>query len=271
MLKFYEQDHKYESIVPDGINWLGVTTLVGALKEKFNAAEQAPKSSKNSKSKWYKIPVEEILQAWENEGKRATELGHWYHNKRELELLQNSTVQGIPVIKSVIQDGVKIAPDQRLKEGIYPEHLVYLLSAGLCGQSDIVEVIGDKINIRDFKTSKEINLRSYENWEGVRKKMLKPLQHLEDCHIVHYSLQLSIYMYIILRHNPHLVPGTMIIDHIKFVKAGEDKYGYPLYHLGDGEPIIESIESIEVPYLKNEVTLLLNYIKEPKIRATIKK
>ena len=45
MIKFIEKGHIYTSVIPDDTKWLGVTTLVGHLHEKFNAKEQAVKSS----------------------------------------------------------------------------------------------------------------------------------------------------------------------------------------------------------------------------------
>ena len=44
---------------------------------------------------------------------------------------------------------------------------------------------------------KEIKKESYKNWEGISEKMSPPLQNLDDCNFIHYSLQRSIYMYII--------------------------------------------------------------------------
>ena len=42
-------------------------------------------------------------------------------------------------------------------------------------------------------------------------------------------LQLSIYMYIILKHNPKLRPGSMFIyHHVQFEEEGKDDYGYPI-------------------------------------------
>jgi hypothetical protein len=35
-------------------------------------------------------------------------------------------------------------------------------------------------------------------------------------------------MYIILKHNPKLIPGKMFIQHISFEEEGKDNYGYPI-------------------------------------------
>ncbi len=284
ILKFHEENHLYKSIVPDSTVWLGTTTIVHAFKEAFLPEIQAPKSSKNYKSKWYKVPVDEILQAWKDEGERAVKLGKWYHNKVEQQLYNATDVWGIkdfdtpdfqiaklPVHKPIIVDGIKYSPNQILTDGIYPEHLVYLQSAGIVGQSDIVTVQNGKVDIDDHKTSKEIARESFKNWEGVHKKMLKPLHHLQDCHLNHYALQLSIYMYCILKWNPHLQVGKMRINHVKFVQAGVDKWGYPIVHLHDNEPIVESVEVIEVPYMKAEVQKLIEWMKIPANRQSITK
>lgn len=270
MIRFHQQGHIYESVVPDNIQWIGATTLVGALHEKFDAQYQAPRSSRNTRSKWYKVPVEEILAAWENEGKRASELGHWYHDMREQNILSKGTVNGLPVIRSEMTDGVKIAPDQVLTDGIYPEHLIYIPGIHVCGQSDVVTVHDGKVDISDYKTSKEIKTSSWADWEGNSKKMLPPLQHLDDCHLNHYSIQMSIYMYGILRHNPRLQPGEMHVDHIRFMEAGKDKYGYPIYHIdGNGNPIVQDIVKIPIPYMKSEVQKIITWLKDNKNRNSI--
>jgi hypothetical protein len=51
----------------------------------------------------------------------------------------------VPIFKpSGETNGIRIAPSQKLDPGIYPEHMVYLKSAGICGQSDLVEVVNGK-------------------------------------------------------------------------------------------------------------------------------
>ena len=58
--------------------------------------------------------------------------------------------------------------------------MVYLKSAGICGQSDLVEVVNGHVNIIDYKTNKEIKMESFKNWEGISEKMLHPVSNLED-------------------------------------------------------------------------------------------
>ena len=271
---FKEKDHVYESIdenlEKDKITWTSVTSLVGKFKPKFNAKAQAKKSCKNKRSKWYGLKPEEVIDIWNKETERAIKLGNWYHNETEQRLLDFKTIERegveVPIIRPIVDgNGIKIASDQKLADGVYPEHLAYLKSAAICGQADLVTIVNGKVNITDYKTNKEIKTKGFTNWEGITSKMYKPLSHLDDCNLNHYNLQLSIYMYIILKHNPKLKPGKLIIQHVSFEKEGDDAYGYPITKYNDnGEPIIKDIKIYDLPYMKEEVRSLIMWIKDNK-------
>ena len=144
--------------------------------------------------------------------------------------------------------------------------MVFLKSAGICGQSDLVEVVNGKVNIIDYKTNKEIKKESYVDWEGVSDKLTEPLSNLDDCNFNHYALQLSIYMYIILKHNPKLKPGKMFIHHVSFDIEEEDAYGYPIVKRNsNNEPIVKEVIPIAIPYLVDEVLSILHYIQDHEI------
>ena len=251
-IQFTAHDHKYTSLdTANPIEWTSVTSFVGKFKPHFDKEGIAAKCAKNKKSKWYGLTPEEIIQFWEDEAKRATDLGTFYHNQREADLLSCATVHRdgveLPIIPVVEQNGIKIASSQILKPGVYPEHMIYLKSVGICGQADRVEVVGDVINLYDYKTNKEIKLHGFTNWEGISKMMLGPCAHLEDCNFNHYALQLSLYMYMMLKHNHYLYPGKLIIEHIAFEIREEDQFGNPIYFLDSkGEPIVK--KSSAYPY-----------------------
>ena len=271
---FKEQDHIYESIdenlEKDNITWTSVTSFISKFKPKFDAKKQAKKSCKNKRSKWYGMTPKEILAAWDGETQRAIKLGNWYHNQREDGLLEFSTIERegveVPIIKPIIDGtGIKIAPEQKLKDGVYPEHLAYLKSAAICGQADLVTIVNGKVTITDYKTNKEIKEKGFTNWEGITSKMYKPLSHLDDCNLNHYNIQLSLYMYIILKHNPKLKPGKLIVQHVAFEKEGENDHGYPITRYDkQGEPIIKNIKIYDLPYMKDEVRSLIMWLKDKK-------
>jgi len=272
---FKEEGHVYESLDSnldkEEINWLSVTSFVSMLKPKFDAKAQAKKSAKNKRSKWYGMTEKEILAVWNGESNRATGLGNWYHGQREKDILEFETIERhgveVPIVRPLEdQKGIKIAPDQKLSDGVYPEHLVYLKSAGLCGQADLVEIVKNKIHITDYKTNKEIKEKGYTNWEGVTSKMFNPVSHLDDCNLNHYNLQLSLYAYIIKKHNPKLKIGKLTIQHVKFKEAGKDKHGYPINESINGEPVVEKTKMYELPYLKNEIRSIVMWLKDNPIK-----
>ena len=266
---FNAAEHSYKSINnTEAISWTSVTTLISSLKKPFDAKAVAARVSKNKRSKWYGIEPKIIEQIWKNEADRATTLGTYYHNQREADLCSFASIERegitVPIFKPYEEpNGLKIAPLQKLDPGVYPEHMVYLKSTGICGQSDLVEVVNGRVNIIDYKTNKEIKTEGFTNWEGISEKMLDPISHLDDCNFNHYALQLSIYMYIILKHNPKLKPGRIFIHHISFEQEDVDKWGYPIAKLdSDGNPIVKQVIPIVVPYLVDEVISILHYIKD---------
>ena len=272
---FNAADHSYKSIEADEIKWISVTSLVSQFKKQFDAKAVAERVTKSKRSKWYGIPPEKILEIWDNEANRATTLGTYYHNQREADLCSFASIERdgitVPVITPVEEiDGLKQAPSQRLDPGVYPEHMVFLKSAGICGQSDLVEVVNGYVNITDYKTNKEIKTESFKDWEGISEKLLMPVNNLDDCNFNHYALQLSIYMYIILKHNPKLQPGKMYIHHVIFEEESKDEFGYPITKYDhNGDPVVKEVIPMLIPYLKDEVISIINWLHEN--RDNIKK
>jgi hypothetical protein len=265
-LVFDAATHSYKTINNPDEKWISATSLIALFEEPFDADAISLKSSKNKKSKWYGKDPEDIKAFWNAEADRASTLGSWYHDQREQEVLGCETIQrnglDLPVMQVHVENGLKHSPDQCLVSGIYPELFLYLRSAGACGQADRVEVVGDIVNIDDYKTYKKVDVHSYVNWEGKSKKMLFPLEHLDDCNLVHAALQLSIYMYIILKHNRNLKPGKLTIQHVTFAVERYDENGFPITAIDlEGNPIIEKVTPYDLPYLKDEVVAMFKYIQ----------
>lgn len=265
---FKTENHKYQSLDPDErINWISITSFVAMFKEKFDPIAQSIKSSKNKRSKWYGMEPAAIQAHWNSETERALGNGNFYHDQRESDIISIGTLQrkgiDVPIVKPIYIEGVKHAPIQKLNDGIYPEHLVYLKSAGICGQSDRVEVVNGIVDIIDYKTNKEIRKEGFVNWEGISKKMTGPCAHLDDCNFNHYSLQLSAYMFMIIKHNPRYKPGKMMLHHVVFEKEGEDEFGNPIYIKNEkDEPIVKTVIPYEVPYLKSEIIAMINWLDD---------
>lgn len=271
MVKFSEFGHLYTSTDGANISWISVTSAIHHFTQPFDSPKIALSSSKSKKSKWYGMTVEAIETQWKATNTYALTLGTWYHKLMEDSVLSHQTMnvdgQELRIIKPIMEGLDKMAPNQKLENNtMYPEHLTYLKSVGIIGQSDMVEVVDGYLNVKDFKTSKEIKTESYTNWEGVRKMMKAPFNHLPDCNLYHYNLQLSLYAYCILKHNPQLKMGKIIINHILFEVESRDKFDNPIYKVdAQGNFIVKGTKDYVVPYLRNESATMMNYLKNNKI------
>ena len=77
----------------------------------------------------------------------------------------------------------------------YPEVIIYSKELGIAGSIDVLarDTKNDTYIIIDWKTSKSINKSSFGGRMGIH-----PItSHLMDCKYVHYSMQLSLYRYLI--------------------------------------------------------------------------
>lgn len=272
-VKFFESNHSYTSTDEPTKVWTSVTTAVHHFGQPFDSKAIATKSSHTKKSKWYGMTVDAIEKQWKATNTYSLELGTWYHKLMEKAILSHDTIeidgQELKIIKPIIRDEFKYAPVQKLENNTkYPEHFTYLKTIGICGQADDIEVINGFVNVNDLKTNKEIKLQSFKNWEGQYQMMSAPFKHLQDCNYVHYCLQLSIYMYMILKHNPQLKPGKLTIKHILFEVESRDKFDNPIYKRdAHGNFIVLDTQDYNVPYMKNECIVLMNWLKVNQVPA----
>ena len=133
-----------------------------------------------------------------------------------------------------------------MDKGIYPEFLISLKSRDnllkVAGQIDLLIKDGDEITIIDYKTNKEIKKKSYYDSNTKTNLMMKyPLNNLMDCNYYHYTLQLSLYAYLLQQINPNFIIKSLQLYHIDH--DGKSK----TYHLD---------------YLKDDVVRMLKHYKK---------
>lgn len=255
---FKDEGHIYESF--PARSWTSVTTLVETFIEEFDAAKQAAMSSRSHKSKWFGIPPHKIVQIWNQENERSTRIGGIHHTWMESMALKRRTKlhrdEIVEILPSIVENGVKIARDQKLAPGVYPEHLIYNEKLGIAGQSDLVYVADGYVDIDDYKTNKEIVENSF-GFPHNPRMMLDPVANLMDCNYWHYALQLSIYMKLILLKNPDLKPGRLRMIHFQFEVIKRDRFGFPIIKMKDGHPVVEKRTEYILPYLEKEAIRVL--------------
>ena len=133
-----------------------------------------------------------------------------------------------------------------IHRGVYPEFLIYRESSDgilkVAGQIDLLLKDGDDIIIIDFKTNKEIKQKSFYNRsKGGYECMKFPLNKIMDTNFWHYSLQLSLYAYLLQQINPEFNIKKLMLWHIDH-NGKETEY--------------------EVEYLKDDVEKMLKHYKK---------
>lgn len=143
-----------------------------------------------------------------------------------------------------------------LDRGVYPEYFLSITSDDgllkVAGMIDLLIKDGNNIWICDHKTNKEIKKTSYYDKNKKSHVMMKyPLNNLMDTSLSHYSLQMSLYAYILQTLRPELNVKGLVIHHIDH----------------DGNETM-----IPCKYLKQDVIRMLNhYKKQIKIQQQLEK
>jgi len=125
----------------------------------------------------------------------------------------------------------------------YPELRLYNHEYKLAGSADLITTYKNgNIDICDYKTSKTLDFQSYQNPYTKHKQMMKdPISDLDDCNFTHYSLQLSIYAWMMEQLGYKI--SNLTIEHIIYTNMTKK----PLRKVHT------------VTYMKKAVELMLNY------------
>lgn len=283
---FIESTHEYKNLSNESLKYISVTTLIGKYEQEFDkdftskykALERLLPSDVWKKEKggiWksHKIPKDflevydikeselnavqqDILDEWAKINREACERGTKIHSE-----LENSFYKaGNNVKLEKFGIGGKFQCKKNYNEldleyGVYPEYLIYFSTQdkilNLAGQIDLLIKNGNEIVLIDHKTNAKIDQKGfYDSKSRQTKKMKFPLTKLDDCNFTHYTLQLSLYAWMLQRINPDFVIKDLIINH--YDHSGKNT----LYHC---------------QYLKKEVELLLKHYKRQIILENQKK
>lgn len=252
-IAFHEEEHKY--IREDGAEYNSVSSVIDKLIPYKDWVAQCKKSAKAAG-----VTYKELWDKWEEKKNKGREAGTLLHEKLETETNNNSEYDMDGVKLSVVPSGtkkkIKWSSDIKQLENntIYTELMIYDHKHRICGQADEVVVKKSTIIVLDFKTDAEIKKKGYEGYFG-EEKLSYPCAHLGNCNFNKYSLKMSLYMYMLWKANPKFKIGKLLLKHYTIKR---DVDGVPV--LENGMPVVLGMETIEVPYRKKEVELILkNY------------
>jgi len=280
---FDEASHRYTN--EKGHEYISVTTLIKQYTPPFDSdfwsAYKALKDILSDKGEWksylakvggwenavlaarmdkefkYKKEVivrkKEYLREWDENRDNAAKAGTKFHKSREEETNKDVLFDDtfIPVIGSfdvlAHNEVASRSGKHKIANGLCTELLLYDDEFEIAGQADWVLIKEGEIFIKDYKTSKEIKMKPF-----AEEVLLHPLEAFPNCNFFTYSIQLSLYAYILERAGYEI--SRLTIEHID-------------------RSTFKTIATYHTEYYRDEVIKLLSHYsanKEKRVRPAVK-
>ncbi|NOX18684.1 MAG: hypothetical protein GXO87_10450 [Chlorobi bacterium] len=219
-----EETHTYRLHDDPEFKFTSCTTFVKYFFKPFDKIGVAANLTETN-FKYMEMTAEELMADWD----KSMQLGTKVHKEIEQFILcgkdpeEKKAVFGVDWIKGIMSG----------RYDFFSEVIIYSKELGLAGSIDFL--LYDKENedykIVDWKTNKRLDKTSFNNKMGVHPASA----HLPDCNFSHYSLQLSLYRYLLEKHYGLNVTGSAIA------------------HLNE-----HKLEFHKTPYLQAEIEEMLN-------------
>ena len=185
MLQFDEASHTYTY---DGRKLVSVTQFLGRFFEPFDGPTIARRVVTNPRSKYHGRNPDELVAEWEANSRQAREQGTLLHHNIQQQLVDGE-LRGERSGEFQYFETFMAGKDWR---PLMVEEQVCCPEAGIAGTVDAVfeDSRGDVV-VCDWKRAKKMKLDN--RWQ----KAKPPIQHLDDCDLSKYSLQLSLYRHLL--------------------------------------------------------------------------
>ena len=235
-INFNEITHTYTNI-NTGERYISGTQLLSKYKPKFDTDKIAEQSAKKRG-----MTKEAVLKEWSDAANTATTKGTAIHETIESMLMHISekfhTEYAVVAKKAIVE----IEKNLGNTSNITSEMLLWNDKLKIASQSDLVQrytppfAEHEVINVIDYKTNKTI-----DTYNKYNTYMLEPLNNLMECEYNVYSLQLSLYPYLLEKMYPQAKIGKLAIMWLN--------------------PHTEEWKTFAVPYMKYDVIRLLQDYK----------
>jgi len=232
-ITFDEEPHIY--YVKEKPYNLSVTSFIHSFFEEFDSKKIVDKFydkwQEDENSKYFGLSKDEIINLWEENGKKQSHYGTLMHQAiedfyNELKPINNS---------KEFMHFINFYKDHKHLKPYRTEWMVYAEDLKLAGSIDMVFEEDGVLHIYDWKRSKEI--KEQNRWQEGKY----PLKHLPDANFWHYSLQLNCYKYILENYYDKKVNELCLV----------------ILH-----PNNENYIKLKVPVLKEEVEAIFKMRKE---------
>lgn len=244
-----EETHTYTVKSAPHLKFESATTWIKSYFNPFEKEKIAHKCAKSSSGKYAAYnTVEEVLQKWSDIADRGTAVHKTledyalYHNegrpKDFPEPKDPKAYNGLCWLKENIEPHYKL----------YPEMMVFSIDLQLSGTIDLLihEPIKDKWIMADWKTNSSINKSSWGNKKGIHYAT----RFLDDCNYTHYSLQMSVYQWILEKEYGF---GEKIEDRILLHLRPKQTRKFP-----------QGVKEFHTPYLNYNVQKMVENRRERK-------
>ena len=256
MIEFNDEEHKYTNR-KSGRGYISVTTFIATFKHEVDWDQMAGFCAgkiSSTGNDYRKMNKQEVLAAWKINTTNALRKGSVYHDKKELEVYYENQTLKKPLNKrrKLFKGYAKHIKLRELEDGVtYPELRMYLHKYRIAGHADIVRVNkGGIVDIEDYKTNaKPLERKGYKG-----KKLKFPLDFLDDCSYIHYSLQLNIYAFILEQWGYKI--GKLKIRHIRFPEGVKIDKKY--LDKGETEEELRKVNIVSVKYRPDIVKLMFD-------------
>lgn len=197
-----EASHTYSDT--NKLKYDSMSSFIAHFKEKFDPYKRMTDGGtlignyvkKNGHTEQY------WLDLWENNKNYRCDIGSAFHKAKE-DLANYSLFLkhdiGLYPVQSLVEvtDRNPGIDYSQLPNGAYQELTIFNRRFMMAGQADKVVIDNGYFDIDDYKTNGEFKVESFKPPKGKHKMMAPPFEKLMDCHLGHYTVQLTGYAWML--------------------------------------------------------------------------
>lgn len=223
-VEFKDFDHTY---CKNKVKLTSVTKILGFYKNPFDPNGHIIRAC----AKRDGVSVEQIREQWNKTKEEGLVRGKNFHRQAE------HFIKTGQILEEDYKDIIQQFAEFKFKGKLFSEIGLHSDKYSIAGTCDLIELFDDNSFITfDFKSNKRFTIKSKYN-----KFLLHPLEHLPECDLTTYSLQLWIYNLMLEEHGYKIKKGSTIL----YIN-----------------PEIRKIDKYPILNLKKEAKSLLKHFKE---------
>lgn len=192
-VQFVEETHKYSLY---GKQLTSTTTVLGFFKNKFDPKGFIIKQC----AKRDGLTIDQVKANWEKIKIEGLERGKNFHSQAE------HFIKTGEILDKDYKDVIQQLKEMNIPGQLFSEIGLHSPKYSIAGTCDLVSLQDGVATTYDFKSNKKFTIKS-----KYRQFLLYPVQHLEECDLTIYSLQLCIYNLMLKEHGYKVKKNSQIL------------------------------------------------------------